>query len=248
MDFLVSLFNEIHECGVNKIVITDTVGIMLPSKMKQFMSEIKEKCYQDIQYGVHCHNDFGLATANTLAAIEAGAIYPTVTVNGIGERAGNASLEEIVLALEVLYKCNTGIDLKRIMELSDLVETITGFPISPNKAVVGFNAFRHESGLHVNSLLRSSRTYEPFPPEIIGRKHEFVFGKHCGRSLLRELLFNEFDNEDVTETVLETIKCLRTNVKEKRAFVKCLHSYYKHYLGISEEEVLRLVTKGVGCR
>jgi homocitrate synthase NifV len=129
---------------------------------------------------VHAHNDFGLAVANTLAGIEAGAMYAHVTVNGIGERAGNASLEETVMALKYLHGRDLGLDLKLLPELSRVVSQACQVPVSPWKPIVGSNVFAHESGIHVAGLLRSKATFEPFSPEDVGAARRLVLGKHSG--------------------------------------------------------------------
>jgi 2-isopropylmalate synthase len=129
---------------------------------------------------IHCHNDFGLAVANSLACVRAGASQAHVTINGLGERAGNASLEEFVMSLHLLENRKTNIDTKLIYETSRLVSRLTGVPVQPNKAIVGENAFGHESGIHTHGMLKSPLTYEPISPELVGRKRWFQAGKHSG--------------------------------------------------------------------
>jgi len=136
---------------------------------------------------VHFHDDLGMATANTLCAMEAGAYQLHTTVNGIGERGGNASLEEVLVSLRVLYGVEK-YDLSRISELSGYVAKHTGMPVSRNKSVVGANAFAHESGIHVASVLEKSETYELYPPELIGAKRKFVLGKHSGIKSLNHVV------------------------------------------------------------
>jgi D-citramalate synthase len=131
---------------------------------------------------IHCHDDFGLGTANTIAALRAGAKQAHVTINGIGERSGNTSLEEVVMTIEWLYKCKTGINTKEIFKASRLVSRLTGIPVAPNKSLVGGNAFTHEAGIHVHGLLADTSTYEPIKPEVIGRERKIVLGKHAGKS------------------------------------------------------------------
>ncbi|HDL15081.1 MAG TPA: hypothetical protein ENH28_02830, partial [Euryarchaeota archaeon] len=140
------------------------------------------------QIGVHTHNDFGLATANALAGVVAGADMVSVTVNGIGERSGNASLQEVALALEVLYGTESIVDKSRILLLSRLVEKYSAIRIPENKPIIGKNAFRHESGVHVDAVLKNPLTYEPFLPEVIGQKREIVIGKHSGKHAIKNKL------------------------------------------------------------
>ncbi len=244
-DYVIPLFNEVAELGVDKMMITDTVGVMVPTTMRRFVAGIIAGCPRGTRFGIHCHNDFGLATANTLAAVEAGVVMPTVTVNGIGERAGNASFEETVMALELIYKIKTGIDLKKIMELSQRVEFFSGIPVPPNKAVVGHNAFRHESGIHVHAMLKELKTYETFSPELLGRRHEFVLGKHSGKSLIRNILDKHRcagnpPDDRLEEILLATLKRNGNNRERKEAFYSSHRDYYRQVLGVTEEEVLRL--------
>ncbi|MDD1736330.1 MAG: 2-isopropylmalate synthase, partial [Methanothrix sp.] len=166
-DYLVSLYMAGIEAGADRLAFCDTVGVLVPEVTGQMFSRLTQL---GVPISIHCHNDFGMATANTVAALRAGAAQAHVTVNGIGERAGNASLEEVVMTLESLYKVNTGIKCQDIYQLSRLVSRMTGLPMGPNKAIVGENAFTHEAGIHVHGLLADTRTYEPMHPETVGRK------------------------------------------------------------------------------
>jgi len=241
-DYIIPYFNELYSMGVDKIMITDTVGTMLPTTMKNFVTFIREQCHPGIKFGIHAHSDFGLATANTLAAIEAGVVLPTVTVNGIGERAGNASFEETVMALEQIYKFNTGINLKLIKELSRMVERFSGLPVAPNKAIVGYNAFRHESGIHVHGMMKSQKTYESVPPELLGEKHQFILGKHSGRNLIRKILQEKgIENETAVQYLTDQIKKMgyQKELKENMHFK--IQNYYKKALGVTEDDLLQLI-------
>ena len=144
----------------------------------------------------HAHNDFGLATANTLAAVAGGARAITCTVNALGERAGNADLAECVAALTHLYQVDHGVDPLALQTLSIMVEHLSGIHTSPNKAVTGFNVFRHESGVHVDGMIKDSRSYEFLPSSWVGRRSEFVLGKHSGAALIRHLLDAEGEKYD----------------------------------------------------
>ncbi len=145
----------------------------------------------DVPIAVHCHDDMGLAVANSLASIEAGAEEIHSTINGLGERAGNASLEEVALALYALYGIKTNLNLNEIYRTSQLISKLTGIRVSPTKSVVGDNAFAHESGIHAHGVLSSPETYEPLSPELVGHKRRIVAGKHAGRhgieSILKEM-------------------------------------------------------------
>ncbi|MCP8303989.1 MAG: 2-isopropylmalate synthase [archaeon] len=178
LDFLKQVYRAVEEVGADRIDIPDTVGIITPIKMYQLVGEIKEAVRLPVS--LHCHDDFGMAVANTLAGIEAGAVRAHVTINGLGERAGNAALEEVVMALHSLYGKKTRINTQQIYETSKLVSELTGITVQPNKAIVGDNAFSHESGIHVHGILSTPLTYEPIMPEMVGRKRWLQAGKHAG--------------------------------------------------------------------
>ena len=204
-DYLVSLYKAGIEAGADRLAFCDTVGVLVPEITEQIFHKFSGLSKP---ISIHCHNDFGMATANTVAALRAGASQAHVTVNGIGERAGNASLEEVVMVLESLYKINTGIKCQDIYQLSRLVSRLTGLPLTPNKAIVGENAFTHEAGIHVHGLLADTKTYEPIQPETVGRKRRIVLGKHAGRASV-ELALREFGigvTEDQLAQVLSRVK------------------------------------------
>ena len=179
LDYVAKLCNATIDAGATRVILAETVGHATPASMKAYIGRLKERL-RPAQLGIHCHDDFGLAVANTLAALEAGAEVLHTCVNGLGERSGNASFEELVMALEVLYDRRTGLDVSRISEVSRLVEQLSGVPLAPNKAVVGYNSFSHESGVHADGVIKDPATYEPMPPESIGRERRFVFGKNTG--------------------------------------------------------------------
>jgi isopropylmalate/citramalate/homocitrate synthase-like protein len=207
-EFLEKVYRTAEECGADRVHATDTVGVMIPEAMRLFVRRIREVV--DVPVGVHCHDDFGLAVANSLAAVEAGAQAVSTTVNGIGERAGNAALEEVVMALEKLYGLDLGFNTEVLAELSRKVAEYSGIDVPPNKAVVGENAFRHESGIHVAAVLEEPRTYEPMDPREVGMDRRIVLGKHTGRKAveakLRELGVEP--DEELVDEVLRRIKAL----------------------------------------
>ncbi len=176
--YLKEVFKAVCKAGVSRIDIPDTVGVITPDRMFNLVSEVRKVV--DVPISLHCHNDFGLAVANTLAGINAGAKTAHVAVNGLGERAGNASLEELVMALNCLYNKKTNINMKLLYETSRLVSRITGVVIQPNKAIIGENAFGHESGIHTHGVLSMPLTYEPMEPELVGRRRWIQAGKHAG--------------------------------------------------------------------
>ncbi len=185
IETLKSVFKMAEERGADYVSIADTVGILNPSTAYYLVSEIKKVVKTRIC--IHCHNDLGMATANTLAAAEAGAYQLHTTVNGIGERAGNAALEEVLTALRIEY----GIEryrLEKLHELSRMVEQYSGVRLAKNKPIVGDNVFLHESGIHVAAVLQEPSTYELFPPEMVGGQRGFIIGKHTGTKALKGII------------------------------------------------------------
>ncbi len=178
LDFLKTVHARVQEAKVDRIDVADTVGSMSPPAMRHLISELKD--VTRVPIAVHCHNDFGLATANSLAAVEAGAGQVHVTVNGIGERAGNASLEEVVMGLRAFYGIETSVDSTKLAHASKIVSRLTGVTVQPNKAIVGDNAFAHESGIHVHGILGEASTYEAMVPGLVGTDRRIVVGKHTG--------------------------------------------------------------------
>ena len=192
MEFLCQAYRTAIDAGADKICIADTVGFVRPEVMRHIITEVKEHLWSKSKYkvpmSVHCHDDFGLATANTLAAIEEGVTYPQVCVNAFGERAGNAAFEEVVMALEELYGIETGIETEKLYGLSKLVERHFVIPLPLHKAISGDNAFTHSSGIHSHGQLTHSMTYEPINPILVGRRREFHLGKFVGRHFVEYLL------------------------------------------------------------
>ncbi|MEM0439701.1 MAG: 2-isopropylmalate synthase [Sulfolobales archaeon] len=208
-EFLKQIYSAVAEAGAHYLDIPDTVGTATPEYIARLVREIVSVSRGKI-VSVHCHDDFGLATANSIAGILAGARQVHVTINGIGERAGNASLEEVVMALKILYGYELGIRTEKLVEVSRLVSKLTRIPVQPNKAIVGRNAFGHESGIHTHGILRNPATYEPFPPELVGARRWLAVGKHAGshgiRARLEELGFKVSDEQ--LKLVVERIKNL----------------------------------------
>ena len=194
MAFLCRVVEAVIEAGATTINLPDTVGYALPQEYGDFIAEVIKRVPNSAQaiFSVHCHNDLGVAVANSLAAVQKGARQVEVAVNGIGERAGNASLEEIVMALHTrksYLNLGTNINTREIYRTSRLVSTLTGMVVQPNKAIVGKNAFMHESGIHQAGVLNERGTYEIMNPEMIGVSTNNIFlGKHSGRSAFRSEL------------------------------------------------------------
>jgi 2-isopropylmalate synthase len=248
-DFVERLYRDAQTEGADRLVVADTVGIMTPLTFRWYLMEFQRRVHPK-DLSVHCHNDFGLATANTLTAVECGAGAPHVCVNGLGERAGNASLEEVVLGLETLYGVRTGIQTDRIHELSRLVEEISGVPIAANKALVGYYAFSHEAGIHTHGILAHTLTYEPLQPEVVGRVRQMVLGKHTGKSAIAEKL----KERGITAPDALLLELLRRVKTESEARSKDdLKSFLREYRalferpGLSEDEFWAMV-EAVGIR
>lgn len=208
-DFLRQIYSAVAEAGARYLDIPDTVGVATPELMENLVKIVSSIAKNSI-VSVHCHNDFGLATANSIAGVRAGARQVHVTINGIGERAGNASLEEVVMSLKILYGYEINIRTEKLVEVSSLVSRLTGVPVQPNKAIVGRNAFGHESGIHTHGILRNPATYEPFPPEVVGARRWLAVGKHAGshgiRARLEELGFSV--DQIQLKTIVSRVKSL----------------------------------------
>ena len=214
-EFLYLVLGEAIKAGATTLNIPDTVGYTVPDEFGALIAGIMTHTpgIEDVVVSVHCHNDLGLATANTLAGIKAGARQVEVTINGIGERAGNTSLEEVVMSLHTrraTYNLETGIDTTQITRASRMVSNYTGLPVQPNKAIVGANAFAHEAGIHQDGMLKHEETYEIMRPETVGlQQSALVLGKHSGRHALRvrlaELGF-EIDDDKELQRVFARFK------------------------------------------
>lgn len=193
-DFLCRVLEAVIDAGATTVNIPDTVGYNVPEQFGQLIRTLRERIpnADKAVFSVHCHNDLGLAVANSLAAVLAGARQVECTINGLGERAGNASLEEIVMAVRTrqdVFPCDSGINTQEIVPTSRLVSNITGFAVQPNKAIVGANAFAHESGIHQDGVLKHRETYEIMRAEDVGwHTNRMVLGKHSGRAAFRSRL------------------------------------------------------------
>jgi len=214
LGFLEVVHKAIQEVGVDRIDIADTVGVMTPTAMTQFVAEIKKSV--KVPLAVHCHDDFGMSVANSLAGVLGGAEEIHCTINGLGERAGNAALEEVVMGLQAFYNVRTNINTRKMAFVSRLVSQLTGVAVQPNKAIVGENAFSHEAGIHVHGVMSECSTYEPMRPEIVGKERKFVIGKHSGvhsvDNKLREYGL-ELDKDQMKEVVTRVKKWAESGKK-----------------------------------
>ena len=238
LDYLKEIYRAVEEAGVDYINIPDTVGVMVPSSMNYLVSELKN--HLKVPLSVHCHDDFGLAVANSLSAVEAGAEQVHATINGLGERAGNASLEEVVMALIVDYGVKMHIQTELLVGTSELVSRITGVKMPPNKAIVGENAFAHEAGIHVHGVLQKAETYEPITPEIVGHTRKIVLGKHTGANAIKSKL-----TEYGIEVTDDQFNQIFNQVKKLGDKGKCvtdadLKSMAETVLGRVKDEIVKL--------
>ncbi|MGB5594192.1 MAG: homocitrate synthase [Crocosphaera sp.] len=211
--FLLDVARFAQELGASRFRFCDTVGILDPLTTAKKVGKLVKSLTIPIE--MHTHNDFGLATANALAGLQAGAVSVNTTVNGLGERAGNAALEEMIMALKRLYEVDLSLDTSRLRELSQLVIKASGVALPPWKAIVGDNVFAHESGIHAHGVLQNPQTYEPFSPDEVGWKRRLVVGKHSGRHLLTNLLSQhgvKLDHDE-SQVVLESVRHLSVQMK-----------------------------------
>ncbi|HSH28377.1 MAG TPA: 2-isopropylmalate synthase, partial [Thiohalobacter sp.] len=217
IDFLCRIIEAVIDAGAGTINIPDTVGYNVPAQFGELIRTLIERVPNADQavFSVHCHNDLGLAVANSLSAVMNGARQVECTINGLGERAGNAALEEVVMAVRTrqdIFPCNVGLDTTQIVPCSRLVSGITGFVVQPNKAIVGANAFAHESGIHQDGVLKSRETYEIMQAQDVGwSANRIVLGKHSGRNAFRSRMHElgmEFESEEALNEAFARFKDL----------------------------------------
>ncbi|WP_456478314.1 2-isopropylmalate synthase [Geoglobus ahangari] len=208
VEYLKTIYKAVEEAGVDIINVPDTVGVATPFTMYELIRELRE--HLKVPIDVHCHNDFGLAVANTYAAVKAGADEVQVTVNGIGERAGNASLAEVVMLITAVEGLKTNIKTEYLVETARLVERLSGIKLPPNTPIVGENAFSHESGIHAHGVLSEAATFEPglITPEMVGHRRRIVIGKHAGRHQIKKMLEDAgyAVSEDILTKIVEKVK------------------------------------------
>lgn len=231
LDYLTQIYKAVEGAGCDIINVPDTVGIMSPSRMYQLVGAVSKEV--KIPIDVHCHNDFGIAVANSLMAVEAGASQVQVTVNGIGERAGNANIAEVVMCLQSIYGAKTNINTEYLLETSKMVEKYTGIHIPPNTPIVGENAFAHESGIHTHGVLTKADTFEPgiMTPEMVGHKRRIVLGKHAGKHAVQKSLDDAGiqTTEEQLDEIVRRIKAIAD--KGKRICDADLHAVASDVLG-----------------
>jgi homocitrate synthase NifV len=221
--FLLDAAQFAQEWGAFRFRFCDTVGILDPFTTFEKVQKLVNSL--DIAVEMHTHNDMGLATANAMAGIRAGATSVNTTVNGLGERAGNAALEEVVMILKQIYGIKTGIKTQHFLELSRFIAKAVNCPVPPWKAIVGENTFAHESGIHAHGILQNPSTYEPFDPQEVGRQRRLVIGKHSGRSALNQVLQNlgiKLD-ADHSQSLLDAVRDRSTQLKRNLTDDELLH-------------------------
>ncbi|MCF7529692.1 2-isopropylmalate synthase [Neisseria lisongii] len=243
IDFLAEICGAVIEAGATTINLPDTVGYSIPYKTEDFFRELIAKTPNSdkVVWSTHCHNDLGLAVANSLSALKGGARQVECTVNGLGERAGNASVEEIVMALKVrndVFGLETGIDTTQIVPSSKLVSTITGYPVQPNKAIVGANAFAHESGIHQDGVLKHRETYEIMSAESVGwATNRLSLGKLSGRNAFKTKLQElgiELESEEALNAAFARFKELAD--KKREIFDEDLHALVSDEMTLATEQ------------
>jgi isopropylmalate/homocitrate/citramalate synthase len=252
---LKDVFSTAIEAGAERIVLGDTVGVLTPQSTSFLINRIKEEVIKPLKketpIGIHTHNDFGLAVANTITGVIEGCQYPHTCINGYGERAGNAALDEVALILERLG-IKTGIDLTRLPELSSVCEKYFLKPLSPFKPIVGDNAFSHESGLHIAAILAHPLTYEPINPHMVGRRRQFYYGKFSGAKSIIHAIKNkikvldlDIPEEIIRKIVTEVKRKHETTSKEelRKAFDIIKEELKKLTQGVSDKDFFEIVNR-----
>ena len=254
LDFLCRVLEAVIDAGATTVNIPDTVGYNLPQQFGELIRQLIERVPNSDKavFSVHCHNDLGLAVGNSLAAVLNGARQVECTINGLGERAGNAALEEIVMTVRTrqdIFPCDTSLDTTQIVNCSKLVSNVTGFPVQPNKAIVGANAFAHESGIHQDGVLKSRETYEIMRAQDVGwHTNRMVLGKHSGRNAFRARLQElgvVFEREEDLNAAFNRFKELAD--KKHEIYDEDLQALVTDTIQDSTQERIKLVSMKVCC-
>lgn len=227
-EFLIKFMKAAKEVGADRFRYCDTVGVMGPFQIEEEIKCLHDNAKLDIE--MHTHNDFGIATANAIAGLRGGANHVGVTVNGLGERAGNAALEEVVMALKFVYGCDVNMDTTMFREISEYVSKASGRELPIWKAIVGTNMFAHESGIHADGAIKNPKNYEAFDPSVVGLERQIVIGKHSGKAAIVNK-FKEYNIELTNEEASFILEMVRsTSVRLKRSlFDKEIVGLYKEY-------------------
>jgi isopropylmalate/homocitrate/citramalate synthase len=243
--FLFELLKAGCDLGASRFFLADTVGIMLPGRVGELVGAVRAFLPDAFGVGTHFHDDFGLALANTLAGIKAGALFPTAAVNGLGERAGNTDLARLAAAAALLLKRETGVALGQLRAASGLVMKLSGILVGQNSAVTGYNAFRHTSGIHTHGLLLDRKTYEGVDPAHFGARSELVLGKLSGRAHVRHLLEERGVTDDATaQKVLARVKRTANSARTRAAreeLLRTFNAFNEMWLGMRDDELRKLL-------
>ena len=226
LSFLKELVILAHESGAKRIGFTDTVGCATPQTIQYLFSYMKRVV--PLPFSAHLHNDFGLGLINAITALGSGATHICTTINGWGERAGNVPLEQLVMALKILYNRDLGIDTTKFKELSEMISDFIKIPVPKTQPFVGDNIFTHESGIHIAAILENPYTYEPISPELVGNKRNLVLGKHSGKRMIKQILHDH--DIDADENLINNITTQVKKLGEKNGTV-------------SNEEIMHLIGK-----
>ena len=219
-EFLIKFMKAAKEVGADRFRYCDTVGVMGPFQIEEEIKALYDNAKLDIE--MHTHNDFGMATANAIAGLRGGANHVGVTVNGLGERAGNAALEEVVMALKFVYGCDVDMDTTMFREISEYVSKASGRVLPIWKAIVGTNMFAHESGIHADGALKNPKNYEAFDPSVVGLERQIVIGKHSGKAAIVNK-FKEYNIELTNEeasAILEMVRSTSVRLKRLLGYIK----------------------------
>jgi isopropylmalate/homocitrate/citramalate synthase len=251
LDVVQTLYNRCIDAGADRALFCDTVGVMTPAATRWWFAEVKRRVSSKAEFGFHNHNDYGLGTANALAAIEEGIPVINCTINGIGERAGNVAFEQVVLALHDLYKVKTNIKVEKLMALSRAVEEATGIPVGITQPVVGYNAFTHESGIHTDGVIKNAATYEPIQAEALGRERRFVFGKHTGTTAVADRLEKNGVAGVSKEQQLEIANRIKAHTEGQskgrvKSFVESYRAWDVEHNGVDNPTFWRIVKDVTG--
>ena len=233
-EFLIEFIDEAKKAGADRFRYCDTVGIMEPFSIRKNIEELYQRTGFDIE--MHTHNDFGMATANAIAGILGGASHVGLTVNGLGERAGNAALEEVLMALMYVYGYKADVDTKMFREVSEYVAQASGRKLPIWKAIVGDNMFAHESGIHADGAIKNPKNYEAFDPDVIGLQRQIVIGKHSGKAGIINK-FKEYNielNDEEAKGILEMVRAASVRLK-RTLFDKELVKLYQEYKRLKKE-------------
>ncbi|NLU10796.1 MAG: homocitrate synthase [Tepidanaerobacter acetatoxydans] len=227
-EYLIQFIKAAKEAGADRVRYCDTVGIMTPLEIYDRIKRIRQAV--DIDIEMHTHDDFGMATANAITGVSAGATHVGVTVNGLGERAGNAALEEVVMALKHLLGFDMKQDTKKFRELCEYVAKASGRDLPSWKAIVGTSIFTHESGIHADGAIKNPRTYEVFDPDDVGLTRRFVIGKHSGTASIKKKLgeYNIFIEDDLANVILESVRKTSVELKRPLTDMELLNLYYEY--------------------